>query len=213
MFENTRSRNQLSGTVRDYIMAENGGNFESGEVQDEFHEEDNGGGEGSAVERNTNNADGANPKNLLASLLTDPMQLTTMLLQSMINNQTVQKDSQAMQKKNQELMAQLVGHSQRNIEKKISICPKKRKDSSLDAWISEIKVWDSSNKETDQLAQKYLNFIESIRSSDEASELQKFVEANVVENKELNKEERGTIDKILTLIETNLGQSDLERST
>ena len=74
-------------------------------------------------------------------------------------------------------------------------------------------MWDKSHKDTEQLVQKYLNFIESVRTSDECDELKKFVEANVVENKNLKKEEPGVVEKILTLIETNLGKSDLEQST
>ena len=74
-------------------------------------------------------------------------------------------------------------------------------------------MWDKSHKDTEQLVQKYLNFIESVRTSDECDELKKFVEANVVENKNMKKEEPGVVEKILTLIETNLGKSDLEQST
>ena len=40
-----------------------------------------------------------------------------------------------------------------------------------------------------------------------------FVKVNVVENQSINKSEEGTIKNILTLIENNLGKTDLEKST
>ena len=84
---------------------------------------------------------------------------------------------------------------------------------SLDAWINEIKMWNESNKGVDSLAQKYLCFIDSVRTSEDCSELKKFVEVNVVENKNIIKDKEDTITTILELIESNLGKSDLEKST
>ena len=111
-------------------------------------------------------------------------------------------------------MTQILNNSRRYPERKLSNCPKKSKDTSLDSWISEVKMWNESNSgEGFNLAQKYLNFIESVRNSEGSDDLKKFVEVNVVENRNMNKSEKETIEKIVKLIEDNLGKSDLEKST
>ena len=74
-------------------------------------------------------------------------------------------------------------------------------------------MWDESNKGSENSSQKYLNFIDSVRSSEECDDLKRFVEANVVENKNLEKEKDGVVLEVLHLIEQNLGQSDLEKTT
>ena len=151
--------------------------------------------------------------NLMPGFPTDPFQLQAMLMQSLLSSQTQQQQVQKMQKKNQELLAQLVTNSRRPNEKKLTNCPKKRTETSLESWISEVKMWNDANKETNSFAQKYLFFIESVRSSDGCEDLKKFVEVNIVENKNLKKEEEDSIAKIVQLIEENLGKSDLEKST
>ena len=88
---------------------------------------------------------------LLSGFPSDPGQLQSLLLQSMLVNQNMQKDNHEIQKKNQELMAQLVNNSHRMNEKKISNCPRKRKTTSLEAWIEEVKMWNDTHKNTSML--------------------------------------------------------------
>ena len=109
-------------------------------------------------------------------------------------------------------MCQVMNISGRTSRGKLSLCPKKREGSSLEAWIEEVKMWDECNKE-ESVVQKYLNFIDSIRTSEKCDELKMFVEVNIVENKMINKEEDNTIKEVLRIIEGSLCKSDLEKST
>ena len=67
---------------------------------------------------------------------------------------------------------------------KLEDCPIKRKTSSLEAWLGEISLWNESNAgEYDGLnAKKYLKFVDSVRKSEESSDLKNLVEVAFVEN-------------------------------
>ena len=107
----------------------------------------------------------------------------------------------------------MMRNSNRASYKKLTNCPKRRKDSSLESWIGEVKMWNDAHRDPDSNVQKYLNFIENVRASDDCDGLIKFVEVNVVENKSIKKDDEDTIANILALIEKNLGKGDLEVST
>ena len=53
---------------------------------------------------------------------------------------------------------------------KLESCPVKRKYCTLDAWLQEVKLWDDSYSLPVSLryGKKYLNFVESVRNSEES---------------------------------------------
>ena len=96
---------------------------------------------------------------------------------------------------------------------KLEECPIKRKTSSLEAWIGEISLWDESNTgDYDGLnAKKYLKFVDSIRKSEDCTDLQNLVEVEFVENVSFDKKSGTVIQKMLEKIKEKLGQTDLEK--
>ena len=96
---------------------------------------------------------------------------------------------------------------------KLEDCPIKRSSSSLDAWISEVLLWDESNTGTDVglKAKKYLKFVESIRKSEDSSDLQNMVQVEFVENESFDKKGDSVIKTIIEKIKEKLGQTDLEK--
>ena len=92
-------------------------------------------------------------------------------------------------------------------------CPVKQKCTSLDAWTEEVLLWNKSNscKEDGFNAKKYINFIESVRKSEECSELQNFIQVEFVENATFDKKSDKVISDMISKIKKDLGQSDLEK--
>ena len=72
---------------------------------------------------------------------------------------------------------------------KLEECPIKRKTSSLEAWLGEISLWDESNSgDYNGLnAKKYLKFVDSVRKSEDSSDLKNLIEVEFVENEQFNK--------------------------
>ena len=105
------------------------------------------------------------------------------------------------------------GGNNRTGSSKLEDCPVKRKVSSLEAWLDEVTLWDESNASSEPgwSAKKYLKFVESIRKSEECSDLQNYVQVEFVENTEFDKKSDSSIKSMVTKIKENLGQSDLEK--
>ena len=96
----------------------------------------------------------------------DPTQLQVLLMQAMLSNQAQQKENIEIQKQNQNLMAQLVMNSRTTSEKKLSNCSKKQKESSLEAWMLEVKMWERPTQGKGHITHKYLYFFKSVRCSE-----------------------------------------------
>ena len=92
------------------------------------------------------------------------------------------------------------GMANMRVEKKVSLCPQRRKETSLSAWASEVKMWNRCHRGREIAPQKYLNLLESVRKSDD-DELKKFVETNIVENEEVRKDDENSIETIIDEIE------------
>ena len=68
---------------------------------------------------------------------------------------------------------------------RLEVCPIKGKNCSLEAWLSEVELWNSSNNIGDPAVlntKKYLALMESIRKAED-EELEKVAEVEFVENK------------------------------
>ena len=89
---------------------------------------------------------------------------------------------------------------------RLEACPVKRKKSSLDAWISEVLLWDESNvsKLDGWNAKKYLKFVESVRKSEDCSDLQNLVEVEFVENLSFEKKSDDVIKSMINKIKEKL---------
>lgn len=97
---------------------------------------------------------------------------------------------------------------------KIDNCPIKRKYCNLQAWISEVKLWNESNVTTESgYAKKYLKLIQSVRDSEDCDDLKHLVQVEFVENEGFDKKHVNTIRDMLTKIKKKLGKTDLEKST
>ena len=148
MSRNTRSSKELPGDIHQYMMTGVRGHIQDEFVRDSPEENQDirviqenstnqGLSEGNEDEENVShegaNGGGVTLQNLVSGLPSDPIQLQTLLMQSMLMNQTQQKENQDIQKKNQELLAQLVINSHQPNERKVMTCPKKRSEMSLEA--------------------------------------------------------------------------------
>ena len=90
---------------------------------------------------------------------------------------------------------------------KLEACPIKRKNCSLEAWLSEVELWDSSNNTGDPErlnTKKYLALMESIRNSED-KDLERTAEVEFIENQEFDK--KVMMDKL----KEKLGESDVEK--
>ena len=89
-----------------------------------------------------------------------------------------------------------------NLHIKIENCPIKRSTSSLDAWINEVTLWnDSTVAEDDAVrAKKYLKFIDSVRKSEDCSDLNNLVEVEFVENQDFDKKAENVITDIVSTV-------------
>lgn len=133
-------------------------------------------------------------------------QLQQMLIQTLNNTVTMQGSMQ------DQVQQMTNGMANMRVEKKVSLCPQRRKETSLSAWASEVKMWNRCHRGREIAPQKYLNLLESVRKSDD-DELKKFVETNIVENEEVRKDDENSIETIIDEIEKCLGKSNLEKST
>ena len=102
--------------------------------------------------------------------------------------------------------------SKKNYQK-LEECPIKIKTSSLEAWTGEISLWDESDTgDYEGLnAKKYLKFVDSVRKSEDCSDLKNLVEVEFVENETFNKKSDTVIQSMLTKIKEKLGKTDLEK--
>ena len=112
MSSGLRSRSTLTGTIRDYIME----NSRPEHVRDEVVVEN---GETDP----SNQGAEVTYQSLLSGLPSDPAQLQALLLQSMLSNQTQQRENQQIQKQNQELLAQLEKNLTKPTARKMTNCP------------------------------------------------------------------------------------------
>ena len=96
---------------------------------------------------------------------------------------------------------------------KLEDCPIKRKLSSLDAWVGEVLLWDESNTGSGDgwNGKKYLKFVDSVRKSEDCSDLQNLVQAEFVEKESFDKKADSVIKTIVKKIKEKLGQTDLEK--
>ena len=96
---------------------------------------------------------------------------------------------------------------------KLETCPIKRKKCSLEAWLLEVELWDSSNKIGDPAklnTKKYLALMESIRNTKD-KDLENTVEVEFTENREFDKKAQNVIKAMMEKIKEKLGESDLEK--
>ena len=96
---------------------------------------------------------------------------------------------------------------------KVDECPIKRTSTSLEAWIDEVSLWNESIKNLDESirARKYLKLVDSVRKSENCSDLQNLVEVEFVENQSFDKKGETVIEDILKKIKEKLGQTDIEK--
>ena len=79
---------------------------------------------------------------------------------------------------------------------KLEACPIKRKNCLLEAWISEVELWDNSNnmRDPEKLnAKKYLALMESVRKAED-QDLGRTAEVEFVENQEFDKRAANVIN-------------------
>ena len=121
MSRSTRSRINLPGDIRDYMMTDNQVNVRDEVVREDIHtEEEANVGENQRTGDATGSqmgSTGVSPglSGLVSGFPTDPVQFQNFMLQSMLAQQ---QGNAELQRKNQELMAQLVQNSNRPHEKK-----------------------------------------------------------------------------------------------
>ena len=96
---------------------------------------------------------------------------------------------------------------------KVDECPIKRTSTSLEAWIDEVSLWNESIKNLDESvrAKKYLKLVDSVRKSENCSDLRNLVEVEFVENQSFDKKGETVIEDILEKIKEKLGQTDIEK--
>ena len=96
---------------------------------------------------------------------------------------------------------------------KLENCPVKRANFSLEAWIEEVKLWDNCNVADDESlrAKKYLKFVDSVRKSENCTDIQNLVEVEFVENQQFDKKAEDVITTIVTKIQEKLGKTDIEK--
>ena len=90
---------------------------------------------------------------------------------------------------------------------KLEACPIKRKKCSLEAWLSEVELWDSSNNTGDPIklnTKKYLALMESIRNAED-KDLENTAEVEFMENQEFNKKAEDFIKVIMEKLREKLG--------
>ena len=130
-------------------------------------------------ETNTFEADGTDSQsamnemqNMVANLAGDPSKLCELL----VKNLTMANESN---KQMQKILIENQTKGSVSAVQKLDNCPVKGKYSSLDAWLSEVELWDDTNISSCDLdtnnAKKYLKFMSSIKESDDFDELQKLV--------------------------------------
>ena len=96
---------------------------------------------------------------------------------------------------------------------KLEACPIKRKNCSLEAWISEVELWDNSNSIGDPAknnTKKYLALMESIRKAEDP-DLERTSEVEFVENQEFDKKMENIIKAMTKKLKEKLGESDVEK--
>ena len=93
---------------------------------------------------------------------------------------------------------------------KIDECPVKSKQATLESWMSEVLLWNESNGSGNN-GKKYLKFLDSVRKSENCSELQNFVQVEFAENATFDKKQENIVVVMIEKIKSSLGQSDLEK--
>ena len=91
-------------------------------------------------------------------------------------------------------------------------CPKMVKDQTLETWAEEVKLWSNQCPELELGSLKYLNFVNSVRESDNI-EIKRFVEISVMSNQDFVKTEPNSINKIVDMVLKTLGKSNIENSS
>ena len=127
------------------------------------------------------------------ALTADPVRLMQMLALSVTNNANNQTN--------------------KNSNIKLEPCPTK-KICSLDAWLSEVELWDSSNNVGDPATlntKKYLALMESIRNAED-EELKSTGNVEFMENQEFDKKAENGSNGMIQKLKDKLGDSDLEKS-
>ena len=84
-------------------------------------------------------------------------------------------------------------------------CPIKRKDHSLEAWLSEVELWDKSNNTGNPAIRnlkKYLTLMKCIRNTED-EELKKPAHVEFVENLEFNIRAEGIIKAMIRKLKEN----------
>ena len=205
MSRGTRSRTQLPGTARDYIMAPT---TESPAPSTTTETAPNTTTPEEAMQAMA--VQQAQLKQMMDNMNKDPVQQMQMMM--MQTNQLQQQMGSMMQINQNMMNLNMNKESRPRMEMKLQNCPIRKKSTSLEAWIKEVEMWDEAQKGEGLAKTKYLNFMENVRKS-ECDELKKFVDTNIVENLEMVKDSEDNIKTFLRMIFENLAKSDLEKST
>ena len=90
--------------------------------------------------------------------------------------------------------------SSSSVSNKLEECPVRRKHCTLEAWIDEVLLWNESNSSSEPglNGKKYLKFIDSIRKSEDSSDLQNFVQIEFAENTSFDKKQDDIIVTMIT---------------
>ena len=134
-----------------------------------------------------------NAQRAMEALAADPVKLMQMLALSVTNTNNTRTQANTV---------------------KLEVCPVKRKNCSLDAWLTKVELWDESNNSGDKKTlntKKYLSFMESIRNSEEDDDLKNVAHVEFVENKDFDKKAEDVIAAMIKTIKEKLGISDLEK--
>ena len=87
----------------------------------------------------------------------------------------------------------------------------------MDRGSENIRANNEESLKKNIMNQKYLKFVESVRNSDDSKDLKRYVEVNFIEQgrakKKFDKYDSKMIQDILDKIDTDLGRSDMEKTT
>jgi hypothetical protein len=94
----------------------------------------------------------------------------------------------------------------------IGECPTMVRDQTLESWAEEVNLWSNQCPEPELGSLKYLNFVNSVRESDNI-EMKRFVEISVMSNQDFVKTEPNSISKIVEMVVKTLGKSNIENAS
>ena len=178
MIRSTRSNTNLSGDISDYLLEA---------VNKEMSTDQN-------DTANTSAANGTGGSGLRAGGVDDMHSLLAMMARA-LNTITEQHNQNQRSSKSTGVV-------------KIDDCPLKRKESTLESWISEVLLWNESynNSEPGINGKKYLKFIDSARKSEDCSDLKNFIQVEFAENASFDKKQDDIIVVMINKIKARLGQ-------